>query len=158
MYNNAKSIKNNEHHIYSAHLLNTTTVQLPPAQVVYFWLSLKKLLVLILSAAHTQLQSQHYQHKTWTWTGPSSQPSLMGEVRLACDTSWHRNKNDCITAPKCLGLGWLLLLTPCSQSQEPTKQQAPNLAIPDLLSESAHWQIIMGPHHSLLPPIAPDLR
>lgn len=72
-----------------------------------------------------------------SWTSPSSQPSLMGELWLAYETSWQQSKNNCITAPECLGRGWLpLMALPAAQAKCP--QQTLNLAIPDLLS--IHWQ------------------
>ena len=63
----------------------------------------------------------------------------MGELWLAYETSWQRSKNSCITAPECLGWGWLpLLALPAAKAKCP--QQTLNLAIPDLLSESIYWQ------------------
>lgn len=63
----------------------------------------------------------------------------MGELWLAYETSWQQSKNNCIAAPECLGRGWLpLLALPAAKAKCP--QQTLNLAIPDLLSESIHWQ------------------
>ncbi len=55
----------------------------------------------------------------------------MGEVRLAYETSWQQNINNCIAAPQCLGWCWLPLLAPSSHGQAPTRQQTLNLAISD---------------------------
>lgn len=77
----------------------------------------------------------------------------MGEVQLASETSWQQKETNCITAPECLGWGWLLLLAPSRYGQVPTRQHTLNLAIRDLLSKSEHWQ---SHPHPLLPFIVPD--
>lgn len=62
---------------------------------------------------------------------PQASQLSMREVRLAYETSWQQNKNNCITAPGCLGQNWLPLLAPSSSVTMHTMQETSDLDIPD---------------------------